>query len=198
MTTRNFRPVQFPEDAIHIALDLETAGKVPGVPIVQLAAVVAGANGMFNRYISLMSCEQAGLVPEKETMEWWNEQDPKLRSVVFSGTNNITETLQEFKQWCSDLAAGDLNRIVLWGNGVEFDNAILKHAWELFETWPFHYRNNHHLRTILAVTPQDLLENAHHEYMSRCGTEDAVHDGLHDAIYQADMLEVALQYHGWE
>lgn len=195
MTIREFKPGQFPGNAVHISLDLETAGVSNRAPIVEIGACVIGNALVYRRQISLWSNEQVGLVPEKETMEWWDKQDPALRAEVFSGNAGLHDVLMEFKGVVTHWCEGDLDRAVLWGNGVGFDNAILKHAWELFESWPFNFRNDMDLRTLKAVTPVNILGEAHKEFMrSALSVADRPHSALSDAIYQGQLIGAALDY----
>jgi len=171
---------------------LETASIAPNAAIVQLAAYTSDMR-CFNQYISLASCEAAKLDVSTETMDWWSKQDPALRNRVFGGNTSVKEAVENFIDWCNELCGGDYNRIVLWGNGVDFDNTILKSAIEVFYSWPFSYRNQHHLRTLLALTPLDVCERMHNQFDSN-GDK---HDALEDARYQYHMTNKALLYHGY-
>lgn len=190
---KQFKPWTFPENAIHVALDLETASLDSNAAIVQLAAVTESAS--FEHRISLASNEQAGRHISKETMEWWNTQDAELRREVFGGTLGLYEALSEFHDWAVEISVGDLNRVILWGNGTEFDNVILQNAWEHFAEWPFHYRNAHHLRTLLTTVPREVQERAHNRFMAH-HPDNIQHDALHDARYQHAMVMTGLVYHG--
>lgn len=200
MPAKQFKPWTYPEDAVHIALDLETASLEKSAAIVQLAAAVIPVGAMkgcyptFDSRISLQSCEHVLLHVSKETMEWWNTQDPELRKKVFSGTTQIGDALLDFYDWTKSLA-GTTGQIVLWGNGTEFDNVVLQNAWELFMEWPFHYRNAHHLRTLLTTVPLDVQERAHNRFLAD-NPGNVQHDALHDARYQAHMIYTGLIYHG--
>lgn len=188
-----FKPWAFPANAIHIALDLETASTASNAAIVQLAAVCD--YGSFNELISLFSNEKIGRHISKETMEWWSTQDSVLRRRVFSGSAELGEVLGRFHTWAMHLSGGDLKRIVLWGNGTEFDNVILQNAFEQFATWPFHYRNAHHLRTLLSTVPLLVQESAHNHFMGN-NPGNVQHDAIHDAGYQHAMVVAGLLYHG--
>ena len=190
---KQFKPWTFPENAIHVALDLETASLDSNAAIVQLAAVTESAS--FDRRISLVSNEQANRHISKETMEWWNTQDAELRRKVFGGTLGLYEALSEFHDWVVEISVGDLHRVILWGNGTEFDNVILQNAWEHFAEWPFHYRNAHHLRTLLTTVPREVQERAHNRFMAH-HPDNIQHDALHDARYQHAMVMTGLVYHG--
>jgi hypothetical protein len=192
-----FKPWTFPSSAIHIAIDLETASTEPNAAIVQLAAVckVGPVYHEFNEYISLLSNEQAKRDVSKETMEWWNTQDPALRSKVFGGKISLYEALNNFYAWAVELSGGEIGRVCLWGNGVDFDNVILKSAFELYATWPFNFRNNHHMRTLMAMVPLDVQESKHVHFLQNTSDHQA-HDALSDARYQHAMIRAGLDYYG--
>ena len=196
--TKPFKPWAFPANAIHVALDLETASLDSNAAIVQLAAVTSRDHAMdheFNERIRLASNEVAGRHISKETMEWWNTQDSELRRRVFGGTADLAEVMAAFHSWAIEISGNELGRIVLWGNGTEFDNVILQNAFEQFATWPFHYRNAHHLRTLLTTVPRDVQETAHNRFMG-ANPGNVQHDALHDARYQHYMVVTGLTYHG--
>lgn len=195
---RKFRITTFPVDAVHISLDLETAGISTEAAIVQIGAYNVNTGDTFKCGVSLMDCERQGLVIDKETMEWWDKQDPELRKRVFGSSIELSEALAHFQRWIAAQGDGDydFSRVVLWGNGVDFDNIILKNAWEKFATWPFSHRNNHHYRTLTALIPQHVLEAAHDEWDTAHGATDDPHDALSDALYQGYLIRGALQYTG--
>ena len=195
---KQFKPWAFPEDAIHVALDLETASLDSNAAIVQLAAVTSRDHAMdneFNERISLVSNETAGRHISKETMEWWNTQDSELRRHVFGGNMVLGEVMAMFHHWATEISDGDLSRIILWGNGTEFDNVILQNAFEQFATWPFHYRAAQHMRTLMMTVPPERQETWHIRFAAE-NPDNIQHDALCDARYQHYMIEQALLYNG--
>lgn len=180
----------FPEKAIHLTLDLETASLGSNAAIVQLAVV--GKDFSFNEYVSLASCEAAGMQIDKETMEWWQTQDAAVRRKVFGGTTHIAVALNDLLSAIGAHCEGEFSNVVLWGNGPEFDNVVLKNAVERYQSWPFYYRNMHSLRTIMAPIPAEVQERFH----KRVPENSTKHDALADARYQHRWLELALTYHG--
>lgn len=194
--SKQFKPWVFPDNAIHVSVDLETASTANDAAIVQIGACcyVNGTTHKFNTYVSLASCEAAGLDVSKETMEWWSQKDPELRKRVFSGTETIANAIDMFIDWCNLVSPDSSNQIVLWGNGCNFDNVILKSATEKHRSWPFHYRNDHHLRTMMALVPAEVQSRWHGLITS--STKLTAHDALDDAIYQHGFIMKALKYHG--
>lgn len=193
MSAKPFKPWGFPANAIHVALDLETASLDSNAAIVQLAAV--SGEESFNVRISLVSNELADRHISRETMQWWDTQDRELRKRVFGGQTGLGDALIDFQTWARTVSEDNLERIVLWGNGTEFDNVILQNAYEQFATWPFNYRNNHHLRTLLATVPREIQEREHKYFIAE-NSDNIHHDAYHDAKYQHAMIMTGLTYHG--
>ena len=202
--SKPFKPWAFPADAIHISIDLETAATDPHAAIVQIGAacyqhttghdITTPEVASFNIHISLSHNEFHKRTVDKETMEWWDKQDRELCKRVFSGTAYLDTALASFVDWCATVSDGNLDRVVLWGNGCNFDNVILKDACEQFMSWPFNFRNDHHLRTLMALVPPDVQERAHERFIAPPGTMP--HDALYDALYQLNMIRTGLTYHG--
>ena len=187
----------WPGNAIHISLDLETASTASNAAIVQLAAVWVDCPAhTFTSYISLMTCEAAGLHVAVDTMEWWSKQDPVLRDRVFSGTSSLHKGLCDFYGWLSELCGGDLNRVYLWGNGAEFDCAILQNATEeVGLDYPINFRHHEHLRTLKRMMPEELQYAAWRKFTARHPLAQA-HDALMDATYQAYIIQEGISHVG--
>lgn len=182
----SFRPDAWPDNAIHVSLDLETASTKNNAAIVQLAA--ASSTGMtFNDYISLASCEGYGLDVCVETLQWWSKQDPELRARVFAGTSTLDDVLYRFIDWCRELCEDEWDRLYLWGNGVDFDCTILVNAIQLFETSPFNFRNFDHLKTLKRAVPIEVQQNAHDHFVEFYNHFQP-HDALGDATYQLQII----------
>lgn len=184
---------EFNPDNVHISLDFETASIANNAAIAQIGAcVIDPGAAMFNQamqrqifaaHVSVESCERAGLVVDKETLAWWDKQDPQLRARVFSGTMEIGEALSAFQNWCAQLVEAKKGTIkknlFIWSNGADFDCVILKSAYELFDTYPFNFRNHRCYRTVRAISGMEFLGIVN----------EGKHDALHDAVYQARILE---------
>lgn len=196
--TFKFRPDQYPDNAIHISIDLETASTADNAAVVQIAATVVGCQQSlvsgFDQKISLCSCEQHGMVIDPETMKWWDTQDEEVRKRVFSGTDHIQTGINNFISYCEDLCGGDWNRIYLWGNGADFDCTILRNACEVFRKWPINFRNHEHLRTLKRSMPIQWQQVAHELFMDLHGQVARPHDAMWDAIYQAYIIQHGLEY----
>lgn len=182
----SFRPDAWPDNAIHVSLDLETASTAHNAAIIQLAAASSTGRN-FNEYVSVADCEAFGMHICVETLQWWDKQDPELRAVAFGGTNSISDTITNFLDWCQELCEGDWDRIYLWGNGVDFDVTILLNAIEIFGKSPFNFRNSDHIRTLKRAVPIEVQQNAHDHFVEFYNHFQP-HDALGDATYQLQII----------
>ena len=174
---------------INLMIDLETTGTRPGCCILQVAAVPFAAEKTlpnFNRYISYVSCKEAGLHNDPDTISWWDKQSPHLRATVFSGTADLREVLEEFSLYCTSL-----NGVIIpWSYGANFDIEILTHTFGLLGIpVPWHYRNIRCARTLVeevklpyAYAIPEIL---------RFGPK---HDALSDAQFQAQHIYRRLKF----
>lgn len=176
----------------HIVIDLETMGKGPNAPIAAIGAVAvrdAKPIAEFYRRIDL----ESAMIPhwkreaDASTIQWWLQQSAEARAEIDGSqpNSNIIPALEELAGWMA-IYASDLDAIV-WGNGSSFDNVILRSAYsELSRPIPWQFRNDHDLRTILAIYPEakDVGE-----------FDGTKHHALHDARHEAKQLCQALRLH---
>lgn len=156
-------------------LDLETLGRSPGCAIVSIGAVKFDREKIKDRFyerILAVSCLDAGLVLEVETVEWWLRQDYNVVKELFEPGLYLNEALEKFAEWlgCDDAR--------IWGNGPAFDNAILRSAYEAIGLEaPWKWWNDRCFRTMKSILP--------YVEPGRKGTH---HNALDDAEYQAEVL----------
>lgn len=182
----------------HVMLDLETLGRGPGCRILSIGAVLMTAaiaeaeSSEF--YLELDPNNQPGLSIDQDTWSWWQQQEPAVRDRLFNneGKVGLLEGLKAFGLWLSSTSTknqrGDLE-LCVWGNGSDFDNAILKAAYEaagLPLPWP--YWGNRCYRTLKGLAPDLKLVRlgAHHNAL-----DDARSQAAHAAaLFQRLGLEV--------
>jgi len=169
---------------IHVVLDLETVGTKRDAAILEIGVVIfnhAGENGSVNvieqvsQAVSLESSMKYGGTVDASTITWWLDPDRSeardnwslsTKSSLPSGLNEIAHILGKY----SSLSP------LIWGNGVNFDNAILKSAYERLEVKvPWGYRQDADFRTLKLLykdvvpepafvgTPHIALDDARHE-----------------------------------
>ena len=172
--------------------DIETLAKTPNAKIgaigVVLVDVVEGREaGRFYTPVCLDS--QPDRVEEQSTVEWWEQQreaHPDAYTQMYAEDIDrmslpaALEALSAFLK-CN---FGD-KKIQFMGNGPEFDNVILAHAYEQAELEvPWHYSGNQSLRTALWMG--QVLRGIEPKYaIAFMGTQ---HHALHDAVHEARCL----------
>lgn len=153
-------------------LDLETLGTRPGDTILSIGACIfSPENGITSEFyvtINQESSKAAGLRAQKSTIEWWSNQSTEARTAAFKGQYTLEEALDKFRAWLPEDA-------LLYGNGANFDNALLAAAYRAVkQEQPWKFWNDRCYRTLCAMF---LIER-----VERVG---AYHNALDDAKTQA-------------
>ena len=173
----------------NIMVDLETLGTVPGCAILSIGAVEFDERGAliksFYTEIYTPSCLDVYMSIDPATETWWRDKEPAARVVLENCADSsksipIKSALDQFAGWVKDF---DPNNVLVWGNGSDFDNAILAVAYELCgEKLPWKFYNNRCYRTLKNLHPDIRLE--------RVGT---YHNALDDAVSQANHAGLLLK-----
>lgn len=135
-----------------IMVDIETLGTKEGASIFQIAAVSFDIRtGTQYDKINLIGdiAEYDSLSVDGTTLKWWLDTDAKLLAELLNaGTLSERDMLGQFSEWLLDQG----EETYLWGNGILFDNAKIKHA---FETngirYPIRYNRDRDFRTLLEM-----------------------------------------------
>jgi len=120
-----------------VMVDLETLGDGAGcVPLSIGAVAFDAASGWtdpegFYTTIDRDSCICAGLRYDQSTRDWWNRQSAEAQSVLTASQTDLrrrplTLALMEFGHYLARFGGRDAVRV--WGNGADFDNAIIAYA----------------------------------------------------------------------
>lgn len=165
-----------------VMVDLETLGTVPGCVLLSIGAVAFNPrNGDvdeqgFYTAIKISGQEDAGLHICPRTQAWWDDQSPEARKVFDDpGAQLLGEALLAFNRYLYNFGAD----VRLWGNGADFDNALLSAAYRAANVSP-HVKpyNGRCYRTLKNLAPHIKMEKRH-------GTH---HNALDDARSQAAHL----------
>lgn len=192
ITTQNIIPVPKPAIANrHIVLDLETLGTRPGAIILTIGAALltrAGVEDTYYRVIDPASCVTAGLKCDISTIKWWMRQDQAAQDHALDedAAVSLDTALTEFAHWLP--LSGDYH---LWGNGADFDNAILENAYHATDsTVPWKYYQNRCFRTLRALHPE--IEAP--EWPEGNIKHHSLHDALHEAEHLYEILVESYNY----
>lgn len=164
-------------DLKNVSIDIETLGKKPGCVILSIGAVEFDPESdktgrWFYSAINVEDSHKNGFTIDASTVLWWFKQSDQARKAVADATAPVATVLGNFAAWLPDNAT-------LWGNGSDFDNAIVSAAYDKMgmET-PWSFRGNRCLRTLRGMYP--------HVQVPAVGTH---HNALDDAIYQAKLCQ---------
>ena len=170
-----------------IMVDLETLGLSPGCIILSLGAGTfdtdTGEVGedRFYQVISQESCLHSGLRAERAVLKWWEDQPVAARAVLHESLSQDTAiplaiVLENFNLWVKRLQTEEDELVEIWGNGSDFDNAILQYTYRLLELpTPYTGYNARCYRTLKSIVPSiELIRQGTH------------HNALDDALSQAE------------
>lgn len=167
---------------VEIMVDLETLGRRAGCVVLSIGAVVFDENGLHQEFYTALPIgmqKKARLHVDRETEDWWSKQSAQARKVFDEcATLPDAELYTCMDAWCDWLKSlGDKRSLALWGNGSDFDNAILIALHEAANRpAPWEFWNNRCYRTLKN------LPGAKEVKVERAGT---YHNALDDAKTQA-------------
>lgn len=177
-----------------VMLDLETFSKKPNALILSIGACFFDPTGptrigdTFYRVVSLEDQQELfGRHVDPETAIWWSQQDGDARILLkdvinINVANSIAESLSALSEWM-ETECGDPGPDEVWGNGSDFDNVILKSAYEeLNFPLPWSYKANRCFRTLKKLFP----------HIEEPDFEGVRHNALDDAIHQARWASLIL------
>ena len=165
-----------------VMVDLETLGRRAGCSILSIGAVAFDAETgkmgpEFYMVVKMDSCEKHGLHTDPDTVVWWEKQSPEAQKVLKQaraarGNKDLPKALTEFNTY---LAQFGPKAVRVWGNGSDFDNAILINCYaaaNLTAGWDFW--NNRCYRTLKGLAPSVKVQRG-----------GVYHNALDDAKTQA-------------
>jgi hypothetical protein len=172
----------------HIMCDLETLGQTPGCVILSIGAVefdpsgkCALDDGMYTVLNTDDCCDHYLHIDAEgpdSTVAWWEKQGEEARKVLFAARDTKTSVplklgLEQLNKYVTRF--GGVKDVCVWGNGSDFDNAILAVAYRMADMKPsWHFTNNRCYRTLKNICPGPKV--------ARAGT---YHHALDDAKTQA-------------
>lgn len=177
-------------DARHLVIDLETFGTGPRAQILSIGAVLMEAtlSESFYRLVDLGG-HNAARAEDPDTVAWWQRQNREARMALTAAPRiPLDEALADLSRWAApneDL----LGRVVAWGNGDDFDLAILADAYrEVGRSAepgsplaalrpPWHYWRGMNLRTLAALFPH--VAAPHNPNQKHIAVFDAQHEARH-------------------
>ena len=158
----------------NIMVDLETLGKRAGCSILSIGAVKFDLDGLgegFYVTVNRLSCKEAGLFEDPDTISWWDRQSDEAKVIL----KQVEEPAALHLQEALDKFAAFISKEKIWGNGSDFDNAILYACYAAVDKEvPWKFWDSRCYRTLKGLFPDVKL--------ARVGT---YHNALDDAKSQA-------------
>ncbi|HUW46899.1 MAG TPA: 3'-5' exonuclease [Dehalococcoidia bacterium] len=158
----------------NIMVDLETLGKRAGCSILSIGAVKFDLDGLgegFYVTVNRLSCKEAGLFEDPDTISWWDRQSDEAKVIL----KQVEEPAALHLQEALDKFAAFIGKEKIWGNGSDFDNAILYACYAAVDKEvPWKFWDSRCYRTLKGLFPDVKL--------ARVGT---YHNALDDAKSQA-------------
>jgi 3' exoribonuclease, RNase T-like len=182
-----------------LMLDMETLAKDPAATIVSIGIVVVDLdedkfNKIYNEYHILDIEDQKDRSIDRNTIKWWMKQPNVTRSIFNSYPENSASNDKDLyfvitKYIAPAFKAFDIKSI--WSKGVDFDAAILEHAFNYYHiTCPWAYGSKVEkmcFRTLVQLYPNNNFKPSEALFQ--------VHNAISDAQYQAQWLWNIWKYH---
>lgn len=152
----------------HVMLDIETTGLMPGCRILSIGACTFDIDGEtdneFYKRIWADSYPQSAH-DDKNTMDWWDKQNPDVKQEAFGGCTDYATVLFDFIEYIDEIKPD-----TIWCKGAAFDFPNINH-W-LVEQLP--YQKLRCARTYLNAANVKVKIDA-----------SKAHNALEDAVAQA-------------
>lgn len=176
-TSSAVTPIGHP-GTVHVMIDLETWGTLPGSALRSVGAVTFSPYGdchterTFYSNITRSSCEDAGLTIDAQTVEWWQSQSHAAQLRLDENQRSLRQVVHDFALWWQSVSG-----TYVWSNGANFDEVLWRVAANRVDHGtPWKYWNVRDTRTcwhLARLNPKAVK------------FEGVQHDAIADARHQA-------------
>ncbi|HHI2102210.1 TPA: 3'-5' exoribonuclease [Escherichia coli] len=173
----------------HLMIDLETMGKNPDAPIISLGAIFFDpqTGEMGPEFSKTIDLDTAGGVIDRDVIKWWLKQSREAQSAILTDEIPLDDALLQLREFIDENSCGFYVRV--WGNGVNFDNVILRRSYERQGIpCPWRYCNDRDVRTIV-----ELGNSIGFDVRMTIPFEGVPHNALDDARHQAKQVSAIWQ-----
>lgn len=179
-----------------IMVDIETLGTNPDSLVFQIAAAAFDIKtgkicDEYNVTADIQGNSHLNITGN--TLKWWLKTNPTLlNSLLNNDKNYLTphSLIISFHGWLHTLCKD--NDVYLWGNGILFDNNILRTQMvNAGLSYPIHYRNDRDMRTIVELA---AMKNkmTYIEYLNTFSKDPMLaHDAFYDIKHQIKVVTAA-------
>lgn len=176
-----------------VSLDLETLGTSADSVILSIGAVATCvATGERIKFYAACSVEsQSNRQISQSTLRWWEGQSAEAREALdFAKSDDcpsLQDSLNRLADWLGLL--GQTHDVYVWGNGSDFDVAMLNHAYKQISDFvPWNFRHSRDMRTLYDITLRFGLD-----IRSNIPPVGVAHNALDDAEFQANVIVESLR-----
>lgn len=180
---------------LDIMTDIETLGNRNGCCIFQIAAIafdITTKEEMHSFNLTAdISLETEFLNVNGSTLKWWLNTDKELlQNLLNKGEVSPKELIKNFNEWLINLSKE--YDVYLWGNGMLFDNNIIRDAFEKQNLiYPIKYTNDRDMRTIVELAAIKLNKTIK-EFREECYDNSLhLHDAFDDCRQQINIISKA-------
>ena len=183
------------KERIDVMVDLETLGTDFNAVIFQIASAafdIETGNIVeeFNEFADISKLTDDDGIINGGTLKWWLDTNKELLAELLSKNNAYTprELLVIYHRWLNELTL-EYDEVYLWGNGILFDNAIIRHKFENYGLkYPIFYRNDRDVRTIFELAQIKTGETAKEMHDRIYDQERTAHDAMNDVKNQIALV----------
>lgn len=179
---------------IDIMVDLETLGTDLDALVFQIASAAFDINtGEISQEFN--ECADVGKAVEVDgridggTLKWWLDTNSELfHELLNKDAQTPSELIVSYFAWLFELTQ-EYDVVYLWGNGILFDNAILRHKFTQQELhYPIFFRNDRDVRTILELA--SIKEGVDSKALYGRFYDDSLtaHDAYNDVVNQIALV----------
>jgi len=180
-----------------LMVDIETLGTGVDATIFQISAAIfdittGKVSASFNE---LADISKGDLNADGGTLQWWLSTDKELLNTLLNkGTLSPDELLKSFYEWIESMRLINHKDFYFWGNGILFDNAMIKHQFEKKGlNYPVYYRNDRDVRTIVELASQKLNISVNDLKKQFDDESLTKHNAMDDVTYQIKLVHFCYQ-----
>lgn len=189
----------------HIMVDLETMSLRANAAILSLGAVLFYKQGQpvdlrnSDAYFSMNvhpkwyhhDIRGDRFHVDVETALWWGNQSKEARDAIAVKPVTLPEVLTAFSSWAAQVSGGNLSSTCLWGNGADFDLAVITSAFHQLGSEPPWKFWNHRCYRTLKATHRDVQRGEANGYVPHIALNDAIAQAIHTMqIVSAKQLDL--------
>jgi hypothetical protein len=169
--------------------DIETLSTFPTAAVIAIGVVIRDDDNLSHRQARSWFIDRDFVTgtEDRATLEWWNDQDERVRSQVFGGNQTPREVFQELNGFLKSNGihandGGDGYRC--YASPAMFDFPILRHQYQQLGLLPaWHWRSERCLSTL----KKEIRDNFSIEIADI--TPELAHHPVHDCLAQFQELD---------